>query len=383
MLIRLAATGLNQKTSFDFKLAPDLNILTGRNGSGKTTVLKLLWYVISGNLERIIPEITFNSIELEATQFSIKLKKTRSEKKLRVDWIIDGNRMDKEVAMSEAAEFLNKVNHDIVKVSKTSVFFPTFRRIEGGVKTARTNQDWLSTGRMLSRGALHATDDILQEAMALFANRLTVVDRKSDNYHHRFVASISTNDIVDLLTKQYAENSEKTNKLHTSLSAFITEQISDYSEAGKRSKSRKLQDVDKILKGIQAQVKTVSGKREGLLRPFTILSTLIGKIFQYRGIRLTESITLGESKAAILSDTLSAGEKQMLSFLCYNAFTNNGQILIDEPEISLHVDWQRILFPTLLQQGTGNQFIIATHSPFIYSRYHDKELILGADKGGE
>ncbi|MCH8295763.1 ATP-binding protein, partial [Candidatus Poribacteria bacterium] len=83
------------------------------------------------------------------------------------------------------------------------------------------------------------------------------------------------------------------------------------------------------------------------------------------------------------SGQLSSGEQQMLSFLCHNAFQKNSIIFIDEPELSLHVDWQRLLFPTLLKQGTGNQFIVATHSPFIYSKYPDKELILDPDRGGE
>ena len=59
----------------------------------------------------------------------------------------------------------------------------------------------------------------------------------------------------------------------------------------------------------------------------------------------------------------------------------NAIFIIDEPELSLHVDWQRQLFPTLLKQGTSNQFIVATHSPFIYSKYPDKELMLSSDKG--
>ena len=85
--------------------------------------------------------------------------------------------------------------------------------------------------------------------------------------------------------------------------------------------------------------------------------------------------------SAISSDLLSSGEKQLLSFLAYNAFMQNAIFIIDEPELSLHVDWQRQLFPTLLKQGTSNQFIVATHSPFIYSKYPDKELMLSSDKG--
>ncbi len=71
----------------------------------------------------------------------------------------------------------------------------------------------------------------------------------------------------------------------------------------------------------------------------------------------------------------------MLSFFCYNAFSSDSCLFIDEPEISLHVDWQRILFPLLLKQSMGNQFIVATHSPFIYLKYADKELVLDSDRG--
>jgi predicted ATPase len=106
-------------------------------------------------------------------------------------------------------------------------------------------------------------------------------------------------------------------------------------------------------------------------------------VFQYKGIRLADPVTLGEAREAIASDVLSSGEKQMLNFLCYNAFTTNSSIFIDEPEISLHVDWQRILFPILIKQSTGNQFIVATHSPFIYSKYSDKELLLSSDRGND
>ncbi len=71
----------------------------------------------------------------------------------------------------------------------------------------------------------------------------------------------------------------------------------------------------------------------------------------------------------------------MLSFICYNAFHKNSIVFIDEPELSLHVDWQRQLYPILKSQESGNQFIFATHSPFIYGKYPDKEVMVGSDKG--
>ena len=103
-------------------------------------------------------------------------------------------------------------------------------------------------------------------------------------------------------------------------------------------------------------------------KPFSVLSELSQKILRYDAIRVTGRvvrgetpallwekeamvITVGEAKDAISSDKLSSGEKQMLSFLCYNAFKQGMAVFIDEPELSLHVDWQRLLLPTLLEQG--------------------------------
>ena len=36
-----------------------------------------------------------------------------------------------------------------------------------------------------------------------------------------------------------------------------------------------------------------------------------------------------------------------------------------------------------MSQETDNQFIVSTHSPFIYSKYPEKELALALDKGGQ
>ena len=109
---------------------------------------------------------------------------------------------------------------------------------------------------------------------------------------------------------------------------------------------------------------------------------MVTRILKHRGIKVTEAITFGEAAESITSDKLSAGEKQMLSFLCYNAFNADSCIFIDEPEISLHVDWQRTLFPTLLNNPHQISSSWPRIPPFIYSKYADKELMLNPDRGG-
>jgi len=173
------------------------------------------------------------------------------------------------------------------------------------------------------------------------------------------------------------EDSERINQRQDELSQFINERTSNtFSSANNKSER-----LEQTLKEIQSKVDEVKTQKEELLRPFTVLSDTVKEIFQYEGIQITDTMTLGNALGSMASEKLSSGEKQMLSFLCYNAFINHSIILVDEPELSLHVDWQRLLLRILMQQGTQNQFIVATHSPFIYAKYPEKELRL--DKGNE
>ncbi|MFY0579668.1 AAA family ATPase [Cystobacter fuscus] len=272
---------------------------------------------------------------------------------------------------------INKLNRTIADFPNSSVFFPTFRRIEGGFSMGGITE--LTTATEAPRYYVTASDSgPIEHALARLSDRISV-------RQHRFVSSISTSDIVSMLTKQYADTSEQINQDNNQRSKAITELIEHYRTTKPEAvdETSKLGEATKILEMIQAIVTEHKERQELFLRPFSALSDLISKIFKHKGIKVTSHLTLGEAGEAISSDALSAGEKQMLSFLAYNAFAQKSTIFIDEPEISLHVDWQRILFPTLLSQGSTNQFIVATHSPFIYSKYQDKELLLDSDRGGE
>lgn len=63
--------------------------------------------------------------------------------------------------------------------------------------------------------------------------------------------------------------------------------------------------------------------------------------------------------------SLSSGERQVLTmiFSATRMSVTPGVFLIDEPELSLHVDWQRIILSELMSQAGGRQIIACTHSP--------------------
>jgi predicted ATPase len=373
IVIRSASViGLHGKNNHSIEFNEDINIITGRNGAGKTTLMKLIWYLISGNIECALSEIEFSSATVCTDNLTIEVEK--KDRLATITWYTSSNASDRESIevdrTSRQARIVFDINMKTSELAEQTIFFPTFRRVEGGYGFIKDSDiDYFAHH-------LRGMARELEDSISVYSRRLSVGK-------HKFVTSLSTEDIKNLLTTRYAEISERTNNLQDGLTQFIEAVVQQYiTYTGSDSAQERLQYAVETLEQIRDKVREVSKTKDDFLKPFTLLSDLVPRVFQYDGIKVTDTITLGNAQESIAADKLSAGEKQMLSFLCYNAFFDGAIIFIDEPEISLHVDWQRILISTLSHQGTWNQFVIATHSPFIYAQYEDKEIMLDSDRGG-
>ena len=71
---------------------------------------------------------------------------------------------------------------------------------------------------------------------------------------------------------------------------------------------------------------------------------------------------------------LSSGEKQIVSLFShlYLSHQNNYIVLIDEPEMSLSVKWQRMFLQDVRKGGFCYGLIAVTHSPFIFENELDR-----------
>lgn len=373
MIRRFSVKGLRHKANFTFDVNAHLNIFTGKNGIGKTTLLKFIWYMFSGNLRPLFLEIDFEEAELITDGFRVFIRNSEmgDERGVRqAHLVFEGNNIAKwertiryrngELLMA-SRDLSSELCSLIGMTLENSVFFPTFRRIEGGFM--------MNYGMGMGYGRRRGFEDIgdsLEELSSMLSSK-----------NHRFVASVSTDDIKKLLTTEYANVSENTNTMYRRFSEFINQRVSEENDGELMSNDSAV----KLMGEIKDRLKQVNGARNSLLQPFDTLSNLILEIIKDKKISVSQTLTFGKAKEVISSDILSAGEKQMLSFLSYNAFAKNAVIFIDEPELSLHVDWQRILFTKLLEQGSSNQFIVTTHSPFIYSKYPECEIQLCEDRG--
>ena len=76
-----------------------------------------------------------------------------------------------------------------------------------------------------------------------------------------------------------------------------------------------------------------------------------------------------DDNTTIGADGLSSGEKQLLIILLTTLLEDGEEyiLMMDEPEISLHISWQYKLIDWVLQLNPNVQIILTTHSPMIFA----------------
>ena len=105
----------------------------------------------------------------------------------------------------------------------------------------------------------------------------------------------------------------------------------------------------------------------------TLFDNLVNSAFKETGKILdNESDKLRfiiDGKTSIDADKLSSGEKQLLIILL-TVLLEDGQeyvLMMDEPEISMHISWQYKLIDMILEMNPNVQIILTTHSPMIFA----------------
>lgn len=87
-------------------------------------------------------------------------------------------------------------------------------------------------------------------------------------------------------------------------------------------------------------------------------------------------INKNNNQKVAISD-LSSGEIQIINFFA-RTYLNNGKdliILIDEPEVSLSIKWQKSLLQDILKADNCSLMFVITHSPFTFNNGLDKYAV--------
>lgn len=116
---------------------------------------------------------------------------------------------------------------------------------------------------------------------------------------------------------------------------------------------------------------------------------IVDKTFTYSTREISFNITSKRDKAEVQLSDLSSGEKQIVSLFSHLYLSGRQKyfVLIDEPELSLSVPWQRRFLVDIHKASFCSGMVAVTHSPFIYDNELRKhahalgEFISGSDWG--
>ena len=426
----------NLFNQFDVSLPLDekVNIFLGENGMGKTTILNCLYYVLSGNIEKL-NNIIFNSISLtfvNGEKFSInhndvssyvedymygnspyRRRKVQFERLFTIKELENISKLFREEAneedlkkyyfrvsdvfgmspsmarrelerytvqqfqknMTTKADF-NKVitfkKNISEKIDEEILYFPTYRRIEEDMSNLGID---IEKDRVKSRLIQFGMTDVEKNIETLLQ---TI----------KSVAITGFAKMTGVLLKQYlnGELSDVENyKVEQNKLVIALARIGD--EIEEQDKQRIVELVNSLdiynrenrylLNLIKNLIDSYEqqNKYDERVKIFASICNnyLNGKKYIYDETNVKLGIYKEKTKKPISIQNLSSGEKQIISVFSklYIENIENCIILFDEPELSLSIKWQNMFLPDVVNSGKCSTLIAVTHSPFIFDNEFD------------
>lgn len=166
----------------------------------------------------------------------------------------------------------------------------------------------------------------------------------------------------------------------------------------KSEKSQLMQELDKVIYehskdffsffDYRMKIINFPEERDGIEAKIDWLFRVIDSFFVPTGKRIGINpetnkmvFTFPNDEKEIGPDDLSSGEKQLLLILLKTFLKEEKPfiMIMDEPEISLHVEWQELLIDAILQLNKNCQIILSTHSPSIFAKGWGDKLVFMED----
>ena len=292
----------------DWNLRPDVNVLVGKNGLGKSTILKIIEESVSSYDD--VRDI-FNFYKRTYVYFF-----NNNERNLRVGIYDKSSLIDYSKKMFTNESF--------------------WKGFEEFLINNKTEQD-LQTFQKLSQNM----DDFEISFIEHIKN--TSFDRVSKNITDRFTSKILPTETISTINM----SANSINQITTSSGQHGT--LLDFEIENELQRLLKLQN---------------SSLENNVIEALNNFFNETNKTVKINNQELKVYLT---PEREISFKHLSSGERQVIYIFLKvaNATKDNALILMDEPEISLHLAWQEKLISEIRKVNDKSQLIIVTHSPAI------------------
>lgn len=406
------------KEDYFINFKDDIIILVSENGKGKTTILNIIVSLLSGDVKTLL-DIHFEEINIKLNHRNFTINKKNIPTDIPIEKII---RLKEHILfyierylskleliqlkqVTNFEEILNSLNKVVIKIShlltsrelrrikeyleeikeiqyseilrtlleiksllkEEIVFYPTYRRIELGFDKLFLYNDRNYQQEFFSKNMGFGMEDVklrinnllqkmkedagkaylemnAQIINELLENKINI-NRKLIDFHKvevaiKRVGEEKIKNIDELKLKLYANKNENTNMQF--LIYYLHKLINIY-------------DNQKAIDEKLSKFSEVCSKY------------LYGKKLTYDEANLTMNI-YDNFKNEIDFNDLSSGEKQVIAIFSkvYLDVTTPCIFIIDEPELSLSIDWQKEILSDIYASEKVGLMLVTTHSPFIF-----------------
>lgn len=273
------------------------------------------------------------------------------------------------------------------------LYLPTYRRIEKDIKTVFPEIEE-EIQRKLSRrrfGSLRSESyiELVQFGMEDVKENLSSRLESVKAYALSQINSLTTKYLRDVIrdeAKQYDEitTSEISKEALSSVFSKVDSTILSDKDKDKITEVvEKIRSGDELLENEKyvahyvlylVEVGNNISRRERPIQQFIEIcnSYLYGKSFVFDNVSYQVSV-IHSSLRPVEMEELSSGEKQIVSLFSHLLLDEDvlNYIVIDEPELSLSVDWQQRLLEDISKLTTCAFIGAVTHSPFIFENSLD------------
>lgn len=385
----------------EYELNQDVNIFFGNNGSGKTSLLKILNAATSYTTDNIA-NIPFRSAKVTMNLFGILILERTIENKT---FIQKSELPICETEMVTAAGAVGTATGPILASLLTAQATSTEETLEWKSVMSKITKDgikpynlddpityvlehkYLPTSRLYlgleQKNIWEKRQLTEQELEQYFAQRITNLWKEYNFDLSSKKASIQEEGLTNIMKNVWSLDDQKVTETDLDLERaynrvskfFERQKIKDILQSLDDFKSHinKQPYLMKVIKDINNIEESIEKEMIPKANLFNLITKLYGKklVLNFEDKQITVQTKDGKE---ILLEALSSGQKQLLMIFLATLMASNNLILIDEPEISMHVDWQSELINDMHQLSPDAQIIVATHSPEISASVSDDKL---------
>jgi len=418
-LTSIEISGFWQSRTASAAFREDVNIIIGKNGTGKTTFMNIVHAVLAVDAEALFDN-PFKNVTLTLSDG----KRTRTVRAARlepksspfpvIEYHISNRRFSAPLVGSDggramplgvrrrAVEELQRIKQELnslVSVASLSVYRiggdtdPEMRERMGRQLTSPVDQRLLSLMHRLTQYQLELSSAARDVSIQLQRNVLTsllYLEPKGHErgYHLDFDEATEKQNLVAAYKQLGVAGTEVSKRIQDHI-ASVGATIRNIQSTSTRKKGdpdtadRKIDfaalEAFKLTRTVVAKSLDAEAQTEKIFSQVTLFLHTLKAFITDKAFSFTGGELVVASEGPLPLAKLSSGEKQLL-ILFIEALLQRQRpyiFLADEPELSLHIAWQRNIITAIRSLNPNAQIVVATHSPEIAGKFKSCLLDMG------